>query len=396
MPQLHAMLATMLFACGAMVLQRGVYLYTAEVHAFSAVQNLAVSVLYGVAYIFGAAALAPRLGRRRRGPRMALLAATLGGVGLLMNVAGQLAPMGVVALLMGVSIGAAWPLLNGMLLAGQPPACHRVMLGRFNLSWAVGVPLCMLGSGWLLHHVPRALPVFACFVLLCVAVVLMAGLRRRALTTGPTPTRQAPADNAASARAVSPAVLRTGRWGMVVCYSLMFTLIPVQPAIFGELGYTPSQAAYFSITFDLARLAAFGVMIATPVWQGSFLGLAMAMLAAPLAMGLCVAGNTLPWVLVGHVGLGAAAGYLYYAPLMHGLSKHREAVSSTGKHEAARGLSLIIGPLLGVIGAGAGSSGGIDGLLWSVVLPATALMLILILGGLACGSRGAVRVGIAD
>jgi hypothetical protein len=388
MPQLHAMIATMLFACGAMVLQRGIYLYTAEVHAFTAAQNLAVSVLYGVSYIVGAAAFAPRLGRRRLVPRMAGLAVALGLVGLLMNASGHLAAMGLVTLLMGGLIGSAWPLLNGMILADQPLAKRRVMIGRFNVSWAVGVPLCMLGSGWLLHHWPRALPVFACLMLACVALVLTIGRSRPAREQRAQPEDASLEADAASPvlmPVLSPALIWTGRWGMVVCYSLIFTLIPVQPAIFGELGYTPSQAAYWTITFDIARLSAFCVMIVTPVWQGSFTGLAVAMLSAPLAMGLCLAGGTLPWVLLGHVGLGAAAGYLYYAPLVHGMTAGRSAVSSTGKHEAVRGVSLVLGPMLGLLGASVSRDAGLATLIWTVVLPAALLMLTLIVGGLLAG-----------
>ncbi|MEM6332272.1 MAG: hypothetical protein AAF823_02925 [Planctomycetota bacterium] len=387
MPQRHAIFATMLFACGAMVLQRGVYLYTAEVHAFSAPQNLAVSVLYGLAYIFGAAAFAPWLGRRYLASRMAGIAVALGAAGLLMNAVGHLASMAVVAMLMGGLIGAAWPLLNGMILADRSPRDYRVMIGRFNLSWAVGVPICMVGCGWLLHYEPKLLPVFACLVLVGVALVLTVGAYQFVSSSKKSINEQVRSLGEIQDRAIPQAVIFTGRWGMVICYSLMFTLIPVQPAIFGELGYTPSQAAYFSITFDIARLLTFCAMIATPVWIGSFTGLSLAMLVAPIAMGLSVAGENLTLVLLGHVGLGAAAGYLYYAPLMHGLAENRSAVASTGKHEAVRGASLIAGPLLGMWGASTTASEGLRGLVWTVVMPAAVLMVALIICGGLAGTR---------
>lgn len=336
---------TFVESIGTILLERGIYFYTHERLFYGERANLAIAFVFGVFYVAGALSshrAAERFGEKR------LLVATLWGLFaahavLAMHPAGAVIPGAFVAL--ALLHGLKWPVIESFFSAGQTPDQLLYALGRFNVCWALAVPIGVAGSGPLISARPELLFVVAA-VLNVVALVLTARLPAQPVHLEPEhPERPAPGTLALYSR-----LLVAARWSLLLSYTLMFLLAPLMPQIFADLGLGVRGATLSAAALDVIRVASFAVLGAFTGWQGRSWPLLLAIALTPAGFALIIWGGGLGVVLAGELLFGAAAGIAYTAALYYALVVRNAAVGAGGAHEGLIGLGFALGPLCGLAG----------------------------------------------
>jgi hypothetical protein len=362
-------LLTFLESAGTGILQRGTYFFTHERLGFGQLANLVAALGYGTVYVGGALAshgIATRWGERR------LLTGSLFG---LMIVQGALAcTENAWALCTGFVLSAGlrglkWPLLESYVSAGRTP--HEVLpaLARYNVSWALAMPLAVgaagpiISSPWpfLLFAIPAGINV--------VSLLLVRSF----------PARPAYLDHAHPERP-APAVLEryrdlmiSARWSLLAAYGLLFLLAPLMPEIFQRLALPIALATPAAALYDVVRVTSFIVLGRMgAAWRGRALPLAVSALLLPAGFWAVLSASSLGTVLFGELVFGGASGFVYTASLYYALVVKNAAVDAGGAHEGLIGLGLGLGPLAGIVGyalteqriiAGGGAFGSFAGAL---------------------------------
>ncbi|MEM9882772.1 MAG: hypothetical protein AAF800_07635 [Planctomycetota bacterium] len=332
-----------MFTIGSMLIERGVYFYTTQIFHFESLCNLLLSLSYGMAYVVGAAVVAPRIGRNQLHHKAALVAAAIGVVAASIAAAGSASTIFLQFMAIGCLTGVMWPLLIGHTLGADTAVNSVARIGRFNLAWAFAVPPSIFLAGVVLDRWAPGLPLSAGLVLAACAAVIVFNRRHPRAQAG---HHAEPQD---SLSFVSVGTVWAGRWGVLMGYTLVFALIPLQPTVFRQAGYSPAEATKWAMLFDVFRLATFLVMTGHRGWYGRVAPVHIAVLLAPIGFFAAVAGPTIAWIAVGHAVLGVSAAFLYFAPLVHGLAGPTCSVRAGGYHEGAKGLALLAGPFLAVI-----------------------------------------------
>ncbi|HKO51351.1 MAG TPA: MFS transporter [Polyangiaceae bacterium] len=346
------------------LLQRGAYFYTHQVLGFSQAQNLWLALLIGLTYVGGASASHPfsaRLGERRT-----LVGVLLALVGVHLLIASvPSAPLLVVALAsIGFLQGAMWPIFESYMSAGETPRSLGRILSRYNMTWALSVPLSLGLAGWIIASgAPR---------LLFLAAAALFGLVALSCRAFPRTPVHLEADhierpNAALLHSYRP-LLTASRLAMLLSYALMYVLAPLMPEIMKGVGLDTASAARAASVLDVARLACFIALFAFSGWHSRRLPIFVAIAALPVGFSLVLLGPSLASVIVGEVLFGAAAGLLYTAALYYAQVVQNASVDAGGAHEALIGLGYALGPGAGLIGtalaqgAGPGSAGYMQGM----------------------------------
>jgi predicted MFS family arabinose efflux permease len=340
------LLITFVESIGTILLERGIYFFTHERLHFSDRENLLLALLFGVFYVSGAlfshrAAL--RFGERR------LLYTTLYGL-LAFHAALTFRATGlsiaVSFALLALLHGLKWPVIESFYSAGQPPKKLLPALGRFNVCWALAVPIGVAGSGPLISARPELL--FAAAALLNLVALFFAGRLpgRPAHMEAGHPERPPPD----LLRRYSN-LLVSARWSLLLSYTLMFLLAPLMPEIFSGLGLEVSGATSAAAALDGVRVLSFAALGAYAGWQARWSPLLFATLVQPPAFALMVWGNSLGAVLAGELVFGLAAGISYTTALYYALVVRNAAVDAGGAHEGLIGLGFALGPLCGLAGS---------------------------------------------
>lgn len=340
---------------GTILLERAIYFYTHERLGYSRAQNLALALIFGVTYAAGAARshwAAGRLGDRRA------LGATL-AVLLVLHAALALSPESPLLALWFAAIGffegAKWPIVESYVGAGLEPSEQLGAVGRFNVSWALAVPLALAVSGPLIGSGTSAL----LFVLAGLANVLALGLVATLPRAAPHLDDTHPSRIVDAELARHQALLSSSRWTMLSSYALMFLLAPLLPEVFQRLGRPVAEATLWASCMDAVRVLTFGALALLPGWRGRTGPLVLAAIGLPLGFAAIISGHSLAAVVIGEVLFGVLAGITYHAALYYALVVKNAAVDAGGGHEGLIGLGLALGPAVGLLGdylAGEGNS----------------------------------------
>lgn len=328
--------------------ERGIYFFLDERFDFTASQNLWVAVLYGVVYIAGALGSHPVA--MRVGEKPMALGLSAGAV--LLGVALTLSPT-VVAVLIAVPLialmyGGAWPVYQSYLAAGLTGRDVRRAMGRYNLTWAVAVPLGVAASGPLISGSPRLLFLVAAGSTLVVMLLALTLSKRPAHLPHDHPDRPPAAERAKLRRH-----LVSMRWTMMGSFTLLFLITPMLPEILRDrLGLGLIAATAMAASIDTARLGAFLWMQWTSRWHGSAAVVIAATLATPMGFYAVLLSGELGVVLIGAMLFGAANGVVYFAGLYYAMELQNASVDAGGKHEGLVGVSLSLGPGLGLASRG--------------------------------------------
>lgn len=333
-------------SAATILIERAIYFFSHERLGYSEAQNLGLALLFGAAYTLGAArshALARRLGDRRALCTLIVLL-------LVLHVVMAFAPAGALLVLtfasVGVLEGAKWPIVESYVGAGLSPEQQLGAVGRFNVSWALAVPLAIAASGPLIASGwPAALFALAAFFNV-IALALLAGWPAHAphIDHG-HPSRRDPEKLARYS-----SLLAASRWTMLAGYALMFLLAPLLPVVFQRLGRPVTEATFWASCMDAVRLCTFAVLAAMPGWHGRSGPLWLAALGLPLGFCAVLASPSIAVVLAGELVFGVLAGVTYYAALYYAIVVQNAAVDAGGGHEGLIGLGLTLGPALGLLG----------------------------------------------
>lgn len=329
---------------GTVLLERGAYFYTHEVLRFSDLANLALALMFGVVYAVGALCshtLAARLGERR------LLLLTLAAL-LALHVVLAGWPRGVVLVLayqaVGLVQGLKWPVIESYVAAGHTPEATLGVLSRFNVSWALAVPVGVALTGPLVASPsPTSLFWLAAagnVVALALAAALPARPPHRAETASSA------LDTATQEQYV--ALLRSARWAMIASYSFLFLVAPLLPGVFTRLSLPVHEATVLASLLDVIRVIAFGALGVFVGWRGRSSPLLLSLVALPAGLGLMLFSPNVWWLLLGELVFGLAAGLTYYAALYYAIVLGSASVEAGGAHEGLIGIGLALGPLSGI------------------------------------------------
>ncbi|HEY0464721.1 MAG TPA: MFS transporter [Polyangiaceae bacterium] len=346
------------------LLQRGAYFYTHQVLGFSPAQNLWLALLIGMTYVAGASAshpLSARLGERRT-----LLSVLLALIGLHLLIAAiASAPLLVVVLAsIGFLQGSMWPLFESYMSAGETPRTLARILSRYNMTWALSVPLSLALAGLIIASgAPRLL------FLAAAALFGLVALSCRAFPARPAHLEADHAErpNAAVLLSYRP-LLIASRLAMLLSYALMYVLAPLMPEIMKGVGLDTASAARAASLLDVARFGCFVILFAFAGWHGRKLPILFAIAALPVGFALVLLSSSITPVIIGEVLFGAAAGLLYTSALYYAQVVQNASVDAGGAHEALIGLGYALGPGAGLIGtalahgAGPGSAGYTEGM----------------------------------
>lgn len=346
------------------LLQRGAYFYTHQVLGFAQAQNLWLALLIGVTYVGGATVSHPL--SARFGERRTLLSVLLALISVHLLIACvPLAPLLVVALAsIGFLQGSMWPIFESYMSAGESPRSLGRILSRYNMTWALSVPLSLALAGLIIASgSPRLLFLAASALFAAVA------LSCRAFPGKPVHLEADHAErpNAAVLNSYRP-LLAASRLAMLLSYALMYVLAPLMPEIMTGIGLDTASAARAASVLDVARFACFVGLFAFSGWHSRKLPIFIAIAALPVGFALVLLGPSLAPVIVGEILFGAAAGLLYTAALYYAQVVQNASVDAGGAHEALIGLGYALGPGAGLIGtalahgAGPGSAGYMQGM----------------------------------
>jgi predicted MFS family arabinose efflux permease len=354
------------------LLQRGLYFYTTSVLGFNETENLWLAFVQGLAYAAGALLSHPataRLGERRTAlMALAALAALHGFLVLDSTTLAVTLTFPVIGLLQGIK----WPIIESFASGGRGPRELLRLVGRYNVTWALAVPVALALSGWLIDRGERT-ALFALAALLNVFALFFV------LEWPPQPGRleqdhpERP-DQLTLTRYDS--LVSSARWTMVGSYTLLFLLAPLMPSLLGRHGLEVGHSTLAAALLDVMRLGAFAVLGFNARWQGRSWPLAITGVALPLGFFMVLIGPNLATVLAGEVLFGAAAGVAYYASLYYALLVKNASVDAGGAHEGLIGLGFALGPLAGLAGQALTFGGGGSGALLATISPIAALCLI--------------------
>ena len=328
------------------LLQRGAYFYTHQVLGFSPAQNLWLALLIGVTYVGGASASHPL--SARFGERRTLLSVLFALVSVhLLITSISVAPLLVVALAtVGFLQGSMWPIFESYMSAGETPRTLARILSRYNMTWALSVPLSLALAGVIIASgAPR---------LLFIAAATLFGVVALSCRAFPRTPVHLEADhverpNAAVLNSYRP-LLTASRLAMLLSYALMYVLAPLMPEIMKGVGLNTASAARAASLLDVARFGCFVILFVFAGWHGRKLPILAAIAALPVGFALVLLGPSLATVIAGEVLFGAAAGLLYTSALYYAQVVQNASVDAGGAHEALIGLGYALGPGAGLIG----------------------------------------------
>lgn len=332
------------------LLQRGGYFYTHQVLGFSQAQNLWLALLVGVIYTIGASTshpLSERLGERRT---LLCVLGALACVHLWIAFVSSAALLVGALALIALLEGAMWPIFESYMSAGETPRNLGRVLSRYNICWALSVPLSLSVAGYIIASgVPRLLFVTAAVLFALVAFACCAF---------PQKPVHLEADHAerpdAELLTRYRGLLRAARLAMLLSYALMYVLAPLMPDIMRGVGLDTASAARAAGVLDVARLGCFVALFVLSGWHGRQLPILLAIIALPIGFALVLFGSGITLVIAGEILFGAAAGLLYTAALYYAQVVQNASVDAGGAHEALIGVGYALGPLAGLLGTALG------------------------------------------
>lgn len=329
--------------------ERGGYFYTHDKLHFTLNDNLWLAFGFGVFYVAGAV-LCNKISRLWGEKR---LLTTMIAAQVLFNVlmiAFGATPWAYVAItmLLAVSYGLKWPVLESYVAAGLTPKESASVVGMFNVAWAGAIPLALLITGPLLAHDGWWVGVFLLPVLISLADIWLL----RPIEPHP---RHLAADHpdrpSAPQMARFKALLLSARVQMLCSYCLMFILAALLPLKLDEIDMPKAYAPAFSGLIDVVRLISFVILAHWTWWHNRVSPLVLTIFVLPPAFALVLLPSSITTILAGELACGLAAGLTYYASLYYAMVVKNAAVDAGGAHESLVGLGFAVGPLLALSGS---------------------------------------------
>ena len=392
---------------GGTLMSIGIFFYMKHRFGWRMPQNFLLAAGQGLVYIPGALLAGPaagRFGQRRT------LAATYAAVAMLTGTAfalaragGPGAAAGVVAALLAYTftIGISWPILEGLVASGGPPAGIARRVAIYNILWPAGGALAIAVEGTILEHwvgglflIPGALHVASLALIAFVWAdpsVGPAPAEDGGQARGPAPTvgadprvRPLPSDNDGQAQGPAPTngegtnapsshaphpepepellrkrtlALWLSRTALPATYTVIYGLMPMMPSLPTVRPLSTATQTVVASVWLMTRWLAF-VILAWGTWWHTR---PRVLLWAAVVMGIAFFGMTIPpthgaWasptinlisMIAWQAVLGLAIGMIYAGSLYFGMVLSDGSTEHGGYHEALIGLGWILGPAAG-------------------------------------------------
>jgi predicted MFS family arabinose efflux permease len=347
MSRLNRLLAvSFLESVAILLVQRGVFFFAHERLKFDDVQNLWLGAAAGVCYVIGA--LSGHRVTRLFAEKHTLL--SLFALQILCCLIMAMLNESAAVVTVGTALifafnGMKWAIIESFLTAGQTLERTARIVGMFNVSWSLAVPVGVAAAGPLITWGDSAL-FLAGLPLSVISMLLILPLEQR--------PQHLPEDHAQRPRQQIErfrSLLTSARWSLLHSYCLMFLLAPLLPEIFQQrLGFSVRWAPAMTSLMDIARFAAFVFMTQTTFWHGRAGIPVLVALLMPSTFFLVLLGGSVPVVVGGAIVFGFTMGLGYNAALYYAMVVSNGSVDGGGGHESMVGMGFAGGPLSGLLG----------------------------------------------
>lgn len=332
------------------------FFYMQAEFGFGRVENLGLSALHGLVYVF-AAWLGGQFAQRHG----YFLAMRLGFAGMGLALAsGHLAAQAVTHVLIVMAWTTAmcltWPAMEAVVVEGASAARLQRALGIYNLVWA-GSNAVGFFFGGALFDALGAHSLFTLPPLISAAQFALATWLGRQPFEPPAAASAAalaaaPAEEASAVERqrspISPRLfLRMAWFANPLAYVAINSLVPVMPDLARRFGISPTQTGVFCSVWFFARTLAFAGLWYWTGWHYRFRWLMSAFAVMIGAFLLILLAPALAVLVGAQVLFGGAIGLIYYSSLYYSMDVGDTKGEHGGFHEAAIGAGICAGPSIG-------------------------------------------------
>lgn len=353
------------------------FFFLRDQFGFGDKENLCISALHGLVYMFAAVQCGKFASRRGN-----LVSLKLGFASLAISMVIGAFLQGTIALFALVAAYSVvllftWPALESLVSQRESRSGVQRMVGIYNCTWAGAAAFAYFTGGKLYDVLGRGAIFWLPAGIFAVQFIFTLWLEKQIPFTPPSTTlstnhvavdvsplhlkpdevradsRRLPhsaPEAAALHQPVSPKAFLKMAWlASPFAYIAINTLLAVMPGIAGKLGLSPTRVGLFCSIWFFGRFIAFLVLWKWAGWHyrfrwllGAFLLLIGSFMTILLAQELWI-------VIVGQVFFGFATGLIYYSSLFYSMDVGEASSEHSGWHEAFIGLGIFAGPAVGAL-----------------------------------------------
>lgn len=339
-------LLTFIESFAAILGERGIYFYAHQYLQFADWMNLWLSLTIGLGYISGA--MLSHRATGRWGERAVLFGTIITQcvMNLLLAHVQGTELFFILNFVLAMATGMKWPVVESYVSAGLNPKAISRVLGHFNITWAIAVPVSIVAAGYLIDRSSTGLFYLGAGINF-VSILLCLKLERKPVHLTDGHPDRLPDHEQKRYRAMC----NCARWNLVSSYTLMFVLAPLAPSIAARLGYHSALSGTILMSLmEVMRVVAFILLQSRTGWHGRPSLLVISSFLVPVSCAMVLFGDNLPVVLLGQFIFGATCGVVYYAAIYYAMVTHNASVDAGGFHEALIGGGFALGPAIGLIG----------------------------------------------
>ena len=339
------------------------FFFLRDQFGFGNKENLCVSALHGLVYIFAAVQCGKFAERRGN-----IISLKLGFACLTISMVIGAFLQGTTALFVLVAgyttvLLFTWPALESLVSERESRPGVQQMVGIYNCTWAGAAALAYFTGGKLYDVFGRGAIFWLPAGIFAVQFIFTLWLEKQVPLTQPSATlspsdaerdgvRSGPhtPETAALHQPVSPKAFLNMAWlASPFAYIAINTLLAVMPGIAGKFGLSPTRVGLFCSVWFFGRFVAFALLWKWAGWHyrfrwllGAFLLLIGSFMAILLAHELWI-------VIVAQVFFGFATGLIYYSSLFYSMDVGEASSEHSGWHEAFIGMGIFAGPAVGAL-----------------------------------------------
>lgn len=347
---------------GGTLMSVGIFFYMNYRFAWRMPQNFLLAAAQGVVYVPGAllaGRVAGRFGRRRTlGAVYVLLTLVAGSAWLLANRQGPgaSATVAIALLVYTFVIGLSWPILEGLVASGGPPAGIARRIGLYNIIWPAGGALVIAVEGAILRYWTAGIFVVPGLLHLLSFVLLIAARGRdpKLLSAGPPLAVARPEPDLLHKRKLA---LWLSRTALPATYTVIYGLMPMMPSLPTIRPLPTTLQTLVASVWLMTRWLAFVLLAASAWWHTrprALVWAALVMLISFFGMTLRPTQGAWPLadlacMILWQAVLGLAIGMIYSGSLYFGMVLSEGSTEHGGYHEALIGLGWVLGPAAGAV-----------------------------------------------
>ena len=250
-----------------------------------------------------------------------------------------------------VTVCFTWPALEALVSEHEANDALPRVVGIYNVVWAASAAAANFSGGALYERLgPRSiywLPagMFAAQWLLTWRLSSQAAA---AMANMPSPLAPKISDSSNQEQR-PPNFLRLAWLANPFAYIAITTVTGIIPQLARTLELSPAQAGFFCSIWMFVRLGTFVFLWRWTGWHYRFGWLLAAFLGLIAGFVTLMLSRNFAWLVLAQIAVGLAVGLLYYSSLFYSMDAGDAKSEHGGKHEAAIGLGIFLGPALGAM-----------------------------------------------